>query len=264
MRTLADTWTLARRSLRHITRSPDTIITVLLMPIALMLLFVYVWGGAMGGQTGSVSYIDFIVPGIIVMTVLSGICVRCGPPQHGRAEWHHQSLQDDAGRAVVDPGRAGRIVHLVQPLLVPGGPAGSVRDGLPAAGRRDGMVGLCRDPAVVHALDDVAGHLLRPAGQDDGGGRRIQLHPASARVHQPLIRADDLHDAALAGLRRASTDDSRGRDDAFTVGRTVRPARRSGRPWHGSSASSSSRILRPWRSTNARRSWSTPRPARSL
>ena len=73
MRTLADTWTLAKRSLRHITRSPDTIITVLLMPIALMLLFVYVWGGAMGQQTGSVSYINFIVPGIVVMTVLSGI-----------------------------------------------------------------------------------------------------------------------------------------------------------------------------------------------
>ena len=70
---LADTWTLARRSLRHITRSPDTIITVLLMPIALMLLFVYVWGGAVGRQTGSVSYVDFIVPGIVVMTVVSGI-----------------------------------------------------------------------------------------------------------------------------------------------------------------------------------------------
>src|SRR5674476_1511242 len=73
MRTLADTWTLAKRGLRHITRSPDTVITVLLMPIALMLLFVYVWGGAMGQQTGSGSYIDFIVPGIVVMTVLSGI-----------------------------------------------------------------------------------------------------------------------------------------------------------------------------------------------
>ena len=72
-RTLADTWTLAKRSLRHITRSPDTVITVLLMPIALMLLFVYVWGGALGQQTGSVSYINFIVPGIVVMTVISGI-----------------------------------------------------------------------------------------------------------------------------------------------------------------------------------------------
>jgi ABC-2 type transport system permease protein len=73
MRTFSDTWTLAKRSLRHITRSPDTVITVLLMPIALMLLFVYVWGGAVGRQTGSASYIDFIVPGIVVMTVISGI-----------------------------------------------------------------------------------------------------------------------------------------------------------------------------------------------
>ena len=73
IRTLADTWTLAKRSLRHITRSPDTVITVLLMPIALMLLFAYVWGGAVGRQTGSVSYINFIVPGIVVMTVVSGI-----------------------------------------------------------------------------------------------------------------------------------------------------------------------------------------------
>jgi len=69
---LADTWTLARRSLRHITRSPDTVITVLVMPIALMLLFVYVLGG-LGQLTGSVSYVDFIVPGIVVMTVVSGI-----------------------------------------------------------------------------------------------------------------------------------------------------------------------------------------------
>jgi ABC-2 type transport system permease protein len=73
MRAIADTWTLAKRSLRHITRSPDTIITVLLMPIAFMLLFVYVWGGALGSQTGSISYITFIVPGIVVVTVLSGI-----------------------------------------------------------------------------------------------------------------------------------------------------------------------------------------------
>jgi len=73
MRALEDTWTLAKRGLRHITRSPDTIITVLLMPIALMLLFVYVWGGALGHETGSVSYTTFIVPGIVVMTVISGI-----------------------------------------------------------------------------------------------------------------------------------------------------------------------------------------------
>lgn len=73
MYALRDTWTMSKRSLRHITRSMDTIITVVLMPIAFMLLFIYIFGGAIGQQTGSVKYIDFIVPGIIVMTVVSGI-----------------------------------------------------------------------------------------------------------------------------------------------------------------------------------------------
>jgi len=72
MRTLTDTWTMAKRSLRHTTRSMDTIITVVLMPIALMLLFLYVFGGALGTQT-SVAYVDFVTAGVIVMTVISGI-----------------------------------------------------------------------------------------------------------------------------------------------------------------------------------------------
>jgi ABC-2 type transport system permease protein len=73
MRALKDTWTMTKRSLRHIVRSPDTIITVLLSPIALLLMFVYVLGGALGKQTGSIKYVDFITPGIIVLTVISGI-----------------------------------------------------------------------------------------------------------------------------------------------------------------------------------------------
>ena len=73
MQALKDTWTMTKRSLRHIVRSPDTIITVVLTPIALLLMFVYVLGGALGQQTGSVNYVDFITPGIIIMTVISGI-----------------------------------------------------------------------------------------------------------------------------------------------------------------------------------------------
>jgi ABC-2 type transport system permease protein len=73
MRPLADTWTMAKRSLRHTTRSLDTIITVVLMPIALLLLFMYVFGGALGAQTGPIAYVDFITPGVIIMTVVSGI-----------------------------------------------------------------------------------------------------------------------------------------------------------------------------------------------
>jgi ABC-2 type transport system permease protein len=66
-------WTMTKRSLRHTTRSVDTIITVVLTPIAMLLLFVYVFGGAIGEQTGSVEYVDFITPGVIIMTVASGI-----------------------------------------------------------------------------------------------------------------------------------------------------------------------------------------------
>lgn len=71
MNALHDTWVMAKRSLRHTTRSIDTIITVAAMPIATMLMMVYVFGGAI--NTGSVSYIDYAVPGVIIMTVVSGI-----------------------------------------------------------------------------------------------------------------------------------------------------------------------------------------------
>jgi len=57
--------------LRHIMRSPDTIITTTVMPIAFMLLFVYVFGGAI--NTGSDSYISYLLPGILLITIASGI-----------------------------------------------------------------------------------------------------------------------------------------------------------------------------------------------
>lgn len=69
---LGDTAVLTARSLRHILRSPDTIITTVITPIALMLLFVFVLGGAI--ETGSdAAYIDYLLPGILLITIASGI-----------------------------------------------------------------------------------------------------------------------------------------------------------------------------------------------
>ena len=70
-RALRDPAVLAGRSLRHILRSPDTIVTTAVMPVAIMLLFVYVLGGAV--DTGGTSYVDFLLPGILLITVASGI-----------------------------------------------------------------------------------------------------------------------------------------------------------------------------------------------
>ena len=68
---IGDTGVLLGRSLRHIARSPDTIITTAIMPIAFMLLFVYVFGGAI--EAGSGAYVDYLLPGILLITIASGI-----------------------------------------------------------------------------------------------------------------------------------------------------------------------------------------------
>ncbi|MCY9662843.1 ABC transporter permease [Paenibacillus chondroitinus] len=59
------------RSMRHIFRSMDTIITVTIMPIAMMLLFVYVLGGAI--QTGTDNYVNYLLPGILLIAIASGV-----------------------------------------------------------------------------------------------------------------------------------------------------------------------------------------------
>ncbi|MBX3078321.1 MAG: ABC transporter permease [Cryobacterium sp.] len=69
---LGDTGTLTGRSLNHVLRSPDTIITTVISPIAIMLLFVYVLGGAIHIGSGE-SYINYLLPGILLITIASGV-----------------------------------------------------------------------------------------------------------------------------------------------------------------------------------------------
>jgi ABC-2 type transport system permease protein len=68
---LGDTAVLTGRSMRHVTRSPDTIITTAITPVALLVMFVYVFGGAI--STGTVSYVNYMLPGILLITIASGI-----------------------------------------------------------------------------------------------------------------------------------------------------------------------------------------------
>jgi ABC-2 type transport system permease protein len=68
---LSDTSVMLGRSLRHVTRSMDTIITVTIMPIAFMLLFVYVFGGAI--QAGTDNYVNYLMPGILLIAIASGV-----------------------------------------------------------------------------------------------------------------------------------------------------------------------------------------------
>lgn len=59
------------RSMRHHFRSVDTIITATIMPVALMLLFVYVLGGAI--ESGSDNYVNYLLPGVLLMAIANSM-----------------------------------------------------------------------------------------------------------------------------------------------------------------------------------------------
>lgn len=73
MKAVHDTGVLLGRLLRHILRSPDTIITVLITPLMIMVLLVYVFGGAIQAGTGTGNYVNYLLPGILLIAIASGI-----------------------------------------------------------------------------------------------------------------------------------------------------------------------------------------------
>ena len=68
--TFADTRVMTARQLRKILRRPMYVVYLFVQTVILVLLFRYVFGGAI--DTGSVSYVDYLLPGIIVMTAIFG------------------------------------------------------------------------------------------------------------------------------------------------------------------------------------------------
>lgn len=67
---LSDSWVLIMRSLKQLFKNPDQLLGVTIQPIMFMLLFRYVFGGAI--DTGGVSYVNFLVAGILVQTAAFG------------------------------------------------------------------------------------------------------------------------------------------------------------------------------------------------
>jgi ABC-2 type transport system permease protein len=65
-----DTLVIARRNLKRIPRQPDLLIAYTVQPVMFVLLFVYVFGGAI--ETPGFDYVDFLMPGIIVQSIAFG------------------------------------------------------------------------------------------------------------------------------------------------------------------------------------------------
>jgi ABC-2 type transport system permease protein/oleandomycin transport system permease protein len=67
---VSDTLVIAKRSILRIPRQPDLLVGFTIQPIMFVLLFVYVFGGAI--QTPGVDYVDFLIPGILVQSMVFG------------------------------------------------------------------------------------------------------------------------------------------------------------------------------------------------
>ncbi|WP_262062061.1 ABC transporter permease [Streptomyces sp. STR69] len=68
-----DSSTMLRRNLLHARRHPSLTLNLLLTPVMLLLLFVYIFGGAMSGGAGRSAYLAYLVPGILLMTIGSTV-----------------------------------------------------------------------------------------------------------------------------------------------------------------------------------------------
>ena len=114
-----DTAVLLERSLRHITRSPDTIITTAIMPLALLLLFVYVFGGAI--RHGSGSYVTYLLPGILLITIAMGIsytAVRLFTDMQGGIFERFQSLPIARSSALWSHVLTSLVANLISLVIV--------------------------------------------------------------------------------------------------------------------------------------------------
>ena len=183
-----DTAVLTGRTMRHVTRSPDTIITTAIMPIAIMVLFVYVFGGAI--NTGSVSYVNYMLPGILLITIASGIsytAFRLFNDMQGGIFERFQSMpiaRPGVLWAHVLTSLAANVISLVLVVGV------ALAMGFRSAAGRAGVAGGGRHPAAVHAGADLDRRHSRAHREERGRGERVLLPAHLPAVYQLGLRAD--------------------------------------------------------------------------
>lgn len=70
---LADGWTMTRRDILHWTREPGPVVVGLLFPVLMVVMFGFLFGGAMAVPGGGDGYREFILPGMFAMTMAFGL-----------------------------------------------------------------------------------------------------------------------------------------------------------------------------------------------
>ncbi|UGT40683.1 ABC transporter permease [Nocardia yamanashiensis] len=113
--TFADSATMLRRNIVHAKRYPSMTLQLVLMPVVMLLLFNYVFGGALKGATGGGKYIDYLTPGMMLIIpayMIAGVAV---------------SVSTDMTKGIVN---RFRTMHITQSSMLTGEVIGSVIQGL--------------------------------------------------------------------------------------------------------------------------------------
>ena len=222
---LSDMWVLAVRSSKRIPRQPDLLIGFTVQPVMFVLLFVYVFGGAISAP-GYSSYVDYLIPGIIVQTIAFGGFVTA----LGLTDDLKKGLMDrfrslPMSRAAVLTGRtlADVSTNIVQIVVVLG--VGLLVGFTFTTSAADVVAGAL--PAPADRLRVLVGvRLRRPRRLVARVGERLRLHhPLPAHVRLLGVRARRL-DAGLAPAdRRAQPVHRHGRRHPRSLRRQPRRER---------------------------------------
>ena len=219
---IRDSATMLRRNFRHVIRYPSVSLLVVTVPVILLLLFVYVFGGTLGAGLGPVAdgraaYLDYVVPGILLIAVAGAIAGHGDLCGDGHDRGDHRPLPHDGDRPVLRAARPRPRQH--DPDR--GRPGGRGRrrrpDRLPAERdhRRVDRDGRCAGDD--HVRDHVAVGGARAVPQDRGGREQPPDAVAAPAVPEQWVRSHGV--------------DARGRAAGSP---STSPSHRSSRPCAGS------------------------------
>ena len=219
---MSNALTMTGRSLRLSARSPEALLTALLLPVMLMLVFVYLFGGAVSIGT---AYVDYVAPGVLLLCAVTGAATTavtvCQDMAGGIID-RFRSL-DVRGTAVL----AGHVVasllrNLASTVLVVAVAIGIGFRPHASAGR---LRRRARRAAVLRGRGLLAGRRVRPAGPRARGGQLGHVLPDVLLLRQQRVRAGPHHADVAARVRRAPAGHAGHRDHPRPPARRPGPRR---------------------------------------
>ena len=238
--TASNALTMAGRSLRLSARSPEALLTALMLPVMLMVVFVYLFGGAVDIGT---RYVDYVVPGVLLLCAVTGAsttAVTVCQDMAGGIIDRFRSL-DVSGPAVLGGHvTASLLRNLVSTVLVT-----AVAFGIgfrPHASVASFAAALGILLLFVAAVSWLAAALGLP-GAGAGGGQLGDVLPDVLLLRQQRVGAGPDHAVVAARVRAASAGGPRRspRPSAACCSATPAAGCRWGPRWPGAAASWSRR-----------------------